>query len=254
MDLDLKGKSVLITGGSMGIGRACAETMAAEGCTLHLAARGEKELAQTKAAIEAKYNQLVTIQPCDLSQGDQARTFSETCADIDILINNAGAVPQGDLWQIDEDRWREAWDLKVFGYINLCRAAYPRMKSRGHGVIVNVIGAAGQKPNIGYIAGGAGNAALMAFTKALGAKSLAVGIRVVAINPGLIKTRRLEVLMRSMAETKFNDPERWQELLPKNPPPGDPQDIADAVAFLASKKAKNITATVVTIDGGATAA
>jgi NAD(P)-dependent dehydrogenase (short-subunit alcohol dehydrogenase family) len=93
----------------------------------------------------------------------------------------------------------------------------------------------------------------MAFTRALGGKSLRDGIRVVAINPGLIKTERLETLLRSVAQAKFNDDARWQDLMPSDPPPGEPEDISKMVAFLASDCARFITGTVVTIDGGYTA-
>ncbi|WP_054029687.1 short-chain dehydrogenase/reductase [Desulfatitalea tepidiphila] len=250
MDLGLKGKSVLITGGSKGIGRATAETLSAEGCNLHLAARDETQLRETQKKIESKHRVSVTLHPVDLSIGDHARKLAAACKDIDILVNNAGAIPRGNLWQIDEAQWREAWDLKVFGYINLTRAVYDRMRARGKGVIVNVIGAAGQRPLPDYIAGGTGNAALMAFTTAMGGKSLRDGIRVVAINPGLIKTQRLEALLRSVAQAKFKDADRWQDLMPSDPPPGDPEDVARLVAFLASDCAKFITGTVVTIDGG----
>jgi hypothetical protein len=253
MDLNLKGKKVLITGGSKGIGRACAELLAAEGCTLHLAARGEKALRQTKETLESKFVVPVTIHSVDLRRGDEARALAGACLEIDILVNNAGAIPGGDLWQIDEPAWRDAWDLKVFGYINLCRAVYEQMRTRGKGVIVNVIGAAGERPRNDYIVGGTGNAALMAFTRALGARSLKDGIRTVAVNPGLIKTERLETLLRSAAQTRFNDPARWPELMPKDPSPGEPVDVANLVAFLASDCARYITGTVVTVDGGVTA-
>jgi NAD(P)-dependent dehydrogenase (short-subunit alcohol dehydrogenase family) len=98
--------------------------------------------------------------------------------------------------------------------------------------------------------GGTGNAALMAFTRALGAHSYRDGIRVVAVNPGLIKTERLEQLLRGIALARVKDAERWQEFMPKDPAPGDPSDAANLVAFLASDCAKNITGTVVTVDGG----
>jgi NAD(P)-dependent dehydrogenase (short-subunit alcohol dehydrogenase family) len=253
MDLNLRGKRALITGGSKGIGRACAEMLASEGCSLHLAARTETDLQKTKEAIESRFRTTVTIHPVDLSNGNNARLLAESIPEIDILVNNAGAIPRGDLWQIDEPHWREAWDLKLFGYINLCRAVYSQMKQQRKGVIVNIIGAAGERPRIEYIAGGTGNAALMAFTRALGARSFRDGIRVVAVNPGLIKTERLETLLRSVAQSKFNDPERWPELIPKDPPPGEPQDVAGLVAFLASDCAKYITGTVVTVDGGVAA-
>jgi NAD(P)-dependent dehydrogenase (short-subunit alcohol dehydrogenase family) len=94
----------------------------------------------------------------------------------------------------------------------------------------------------------------MAFTRALGARSLNDGIRVVAVNPGLIKTERLVTLLKSIAQSRFNAPERWPELMPKDPPPGEPCDVANLVAFLASDCARYITGTVVTADGGVTAA
>jgi len=252
MELDLKGKVALITGGSKGIGLACAQVLAAEGCPLHLAARSEFGLLDAKKDLESRFGISADIHCVDLSVGDEARRLAADLPDVDILVNNAGAIPRGDLWQIDEPYWREAWDLKVFGYINLCRAVYPQMKARGKGVIINVIGAAGERPRLDYIAGGTANAALMAFTRALGAKSLADGIRVVAVNPGLIHTQRLETLLQSFARTKFNDSARWKELLPADPPPGMPQDIANVVAFLASDRARYITGTVVTADGGIT--
>ncbi len=257
MDLNLKGRTALITGGSKGIGRACAEILASEGCTLHLASRNESALRRAKEEIESGYKAAgvaVSIHPADLSRGDEARALAEACGDIDILVNNAGAIPRGDLWQIDEARWREAWDLKVFGFINLCRAAYIRMRSRQKGVIINIIGAAGNRPRIEYIAGGMGNASLMALTAALGAHSLRDGIRVVGVNPGLIRTERLETLLRTAAKARYNDPERWQELMPKDPVPGEPRDIARLVAFLASDCARYITGTVITADGGSSAA
>ncbi|RJQ84252.1 MAG: SDR family oxidoreductase [Desulfobacteraceae bacterium] len=253
MDLQLRGKTALVTGGSKGIGRACAEVLASEGCALHLAARGEEALRQTKEMIAARYGVAVTIHPVDLSRGDDARALAAQCLEIDILVNNAGAIPRGDLWRVEEAQWREAWDLKVFGYINLSRAVYANMRSRGKGVIVHVIGAAGERPLVDYIAGGAGNAALMAFTKALGGRSLRDGIRVVAVNPGLIKTARLESLLKSLAQSRFGDAARWPELMPKEPAPGEPEDIAHFVAFLASERARFATGTVVTVDGGYTA-
>jgi NAD(P)-dependent dehydrogenase (short-subunit alcohol dehydrogenase family) len=250
MDLHLRGKVALITGGSRGIGRACAEILASEGCTLHLAARDEAALRQAKEMLEASFSVSVAVHLADLSRGDEARALGEACGESDILVNNAGAIPGGDLWHIEEPQWREAWDLKVFGYINLCRAVYARMRSRGRGVIVNIIGAAGERPRHDYIAGGAGNAALMVFTKTLGARSMRDGIRVVGVNPGLIKTERLEKLLQGLAQARFNDPGRWQELMPKDPPPGEPSDVANLVAFLVSDCAKHITGTVVTVDGG----
>src|SRR6185437_13902969 len=237
MDLKLRGKVALVTGSSKGIGLACARQLAEEGCHLHLASRTKADLERAKESIQARHNVSVTIHAVDLSNGDTARSLAAACPDIDIQVNNAGAIPAG--------------DLKVFGYINLCRAVYPAMKARGGGVIVNVLGAAGERPTWGYIAGSAGNASLMAFTRGMGGTSLVDRVRIVACNPGLIRTERMETMLRATAQTKFGDPTRWQELIPTSPPVGTPEQCADLVAFLASERASHIAGTVVTIDGGA---
>lgn len=253
MDLGLAGRTALVTGASKGIGRATARTLAAEGCEVTMVARTASELDAAAVEIRDEYGVTVNAIAADLSRSEEVeRVWSESGVP-DIVVNNAGAIPSGAIDDVDEERWRAAWDLKVFGYINLCRRAMADMSERGSGVIVNVIGGGGEKPSPGYIAGAGGNAALMAITKALGSTSTRRGVRVVGINPGLIHTERLESLMRSAADRRFDDPDRWQELLDQRYPPGQPAHIADAVAFLASDRSANTSGTILTIDGGATA-
>lgn len=239
MDLNLKGKRALVTGGSKGIGRACAEVLATEGCHVLIAARNPGSAPNAKAI--------------DLSQRGAAEALAGWAGDLDILINNAGAIPGGDLLKVEEDTWRRAWDLKVFGYINLTRLVYARMKARRSGVVVNIIGGAGEKMNAAYIAGSTGNAGLMAFTRALGGASHADGIRVVGINPGPVKTDRLVTLYRQMAETQLGDAARYEELFKGMSfgRPGTPEEIAWMAAFLASERSSYTSGCIVTIDGGA---
>jgi NAD(P)-dependent dehydrogenase (short-subunit alcohol dehydrogenase family) len=241
MELNLKGKRVLVTGASKGIGRACVEMLAAEGCTVLGASRSIAPGTGAKAV--------------DLSQRGAAEELAAWAGELDILVNNAGAIPGGDVLNVDEATWRKAWDLKMFGYINLTRAVYAGMKKRGRGVIVNIIGAAGEKMNAAYIAGSTANAGLMAFTRALGGASHADGIRVVGINPGPIATDRLISLHKQMAQTRLGDASRYEELFKDMSfgRPGKAEEVAAAVAFLASDRSAYTSGCILTIDGGAAA-
>ena len=252
MDLQLTGKRVLITGGSKGIGRATAELLAEEGCAVTLVARDQGALDAAAAAIRARHQVSVRTISADLSSDAAVRRVAAEAGELDILVNNAGAIPPGDLLAVDDATWRHAWDLKVFDYISFCRVIYAQMKARRSGVIINVIGAAGESFPTGYIAGAAGNASLMAFTRALGKGAPADGLRVVAINPGPVETDRLVVLRRAEAARKFGDPERWRELTADMPfgRAAAPREIANAVAFLASPLSAYTTGTVLTINGG----
>jgi NAD(P)-dependent dehydrogenase (short-subunit alcohol dehydrogenase family) len=252
MDLNLHGKTALVTGASKGIGLAVAKALAAEGCNLHLAARGKETLEAAREAIRKRHQVAVALHPLDLSRSQSVGQLAESCRDVDILVNNAGAIPGGTIDMIDEARWRAAWDLKVFGYINLTREFLALMEKRGRGVIVNVVGLAGEKMDAGYVAGSAGNAALIAFTKAVGSTSLDKGVRVLGCNPGPVETDRIVTLMKARAEREFGDASRWQEYLKKLPlgRAAKAEEVADLVAFLASDRAAYISGTVTNIDGG----
>jgi NAD(P)-dependent dehydrogenase (short-subunit alcohol dehydrogenase family) len=252
MDLNLRGRKALVTGASKGIGYATARCLAQEGCDVVLVSRTAADLEAARERILKECNVAVTVEPRDISDSKSPPALAQKYPDLDILVNNAGAIPGGRLEEIDEARWRAAWDLKVFGYINLTREYFRLMKARGKGVIVNIIGAAGEKMNSSYIAGSAGNASLMAFTRALGAAAPEAGLRVVGINPGPVATDRHVTLMRKQAQDKLGDPERWRELS-KSLPFGraaTPEEIAAMAAFLASDHSAYTTGTIVTIDGG----
>ncbi|MFN3232270.1 MAG: short-chain dehydrogenase/reductase [Alphaproteobacteria bacterium] len=250
MELGLQGRHALVTGASKGIGRATALALASEGCDLTLVSRTQADLDTVASEIRASCNVQTHVVALDLAERGAIDRLFAGIQDLDILVNNAGAIPRGTLEDIEEDQWREVWELKVFGYINSCRKAYALMRARGSGVIINIIGAGGDRVMADYAAGAGGNASLMALTRALGGGSLRDGIRVVGINPGAIETERLVTLMQSAAERKFGDASRWRELMNPDFPPGQPEHIADMVAFLASDRSGNTTGTIITIDGG----
>ena len=251
MQLDLAGKTALITGASKGIGLACAEVLAEEGCHLHLAARNGPAMEEAAARLR-RQGLRVTVHALDLGSTAAMEKLAADAGDIDILINNAGDIPAGLLSDVSDQALRTGFDLKVFGYITLTRLYYPRMKAQGGGVIVNVIGNSGENWDASYFAGSTGNAALMSFSKAIGGRSLDDGIRVVGINPGPVATDRMIKIMKRKAIDMLGDESRWEELFDKYPGkrPATARETADLCAFMASPRAGYITGTVVTIDGG----
>jgi NAD(P)-dependent dehydrogenase (short-subunit alcohol dehydrogenase family) len=253
MELGLRGRTALVTGGSRGLGFGTARLLAAQGCHLHLASRSGPDLETAKRRITEVHPVDVTCHALDLGLPDNVRALAKDCGDVDILVNNAGAIPHGTVTDLDEQRWREGWDLKVFGFVSLIRELYRNMCERRSGVIVNVIGGAGERPTAEYIAGSMGNASLMALTRALGAESPRYNVRVVGVNPGGTETDRVTSRLRQQAEKELGSADRWRELT-KRAPFGrlaTVDEVANTVVFLCSELSSYTTGTVVTVDGGA---
>lgn len=252
MELNLRGRTVLVTGASKGIGLAVAQWFAKEGCNLRLAARSKDLLEREAQAIRNASSVDVRSFALDLSQQAARDRLTAACPDIDILINNAGDVPAGSLDDIDDTSWRAGWDLKVFGYIDFTRFYLRKMKARRSGVIINIIGSAGERPSAGYIAGSMGNLSLMGFTVAMGADSPKYGVRVLGVNPGPIRTDRVVKLSRKRAEQTLGDANRYEELFKGYPfgRPGTCDEVAATVVFLASDLSSYTSGTIVSIHGG----
>lgn len=252
MDLRIRGKTALVTGGSRGIGFGVAKLLAEEGCNLHLVARKPENLEAARAKITAEHKVEVACHAADLSDSATATDVARRLSGVDILVNNAGSIPRGSLAAMDDAAVRASWGLKLFGFMNMAREIYGAMCARKSGVIVNVIGGSGERPSAGYISGSMANAALMAMSRALGTEGPEHGVRVIGLNPAATETERQAVRWRERAKKELGDPERWRELT-KNYPFGriaTVDEIASAVVFLASGRASYISGTVLTVDGG----
>jgi NAD(P)-dependent dehydrogenase (short-subunit alcohol dehydrogenase family) len=249
MDLGLKGKSVFITGGSKGIGLACANSFAAEGCNLVLVSRNGDQLKAVAEQIRAAHGVSVETLALDLRKPADLDAAARRAGNVDILVNNAGDIPAGSIDKVDDAAWRHAWELKVFGYVGLTRSAFVAMKQRGRGVILNVIGMAGERPNFDYICGSTANAGLAAFSKAMGQGSTAFGVRVLAVHPPATRTERIDAMNRAMAKARYGDETRIEDLYRDkvSSPAIEPEQVADAVVYLSSSRASQLSGIVLNL-------
>ncbi len=257
MELGLTGRVALVTGGSKGIGRAVADGLAAEGCRLALAARGEDALREAAEALGAKGAEVLTVA-ADLAEPDAPRRVLEEVVArfgrLEILVNNAGAIRGGDFLTTPAEQWADDWRLKILGYVRMAQEAIPAMRPGRWGRIVNVIGAAARNPATTYMAGGIANAGLINFTRALADLGAPDGILVNAVSPGATATERWDRLAAQQAAAQGKSVEAFRADAARQQPLGRigrPEDVADLVVFLASERASFITGASITVDGGA---
>ncbi len=254
MDLGLRDRHVLITGASKGIGHACAAAFAREGARITLVSRRADALEDAAAQMARDTGARVGWHAADLSDEDQREALFRAFPDVDVLVNNAGAIKSGPLDARTMEDWRTGFELKVWGFIHLSMLYVPAMRRRGSGTVVNVIGMGGRAVRPSYIIGAAGNAALIGFTNALGAETPADNVRVFGINPSLTLTDRMIGRLRDAAASQLGDPDRWQEMMdPATFPfhrPIDPEEVAALAVMLTSPKVHYLSGTVIDLDGG----
>jgi NAD(P)-dependent dehydrogenase (short-subunit alcohol dehydrogenase family) len=257
MELGLERKVVIVTGGSKGIGRATALAFINEGSSVLVCARGQQALDETVSLAGHAARERIDTIAADLMQADAIKRVVARCIErfgrVDILVNNAGSARPGDFLQLSDEAWIDDWTLKFFGYVRMAREVLPHMQRHGGGVVINVIGTGGLNPTGSYMIGGAANAALNHFSKALADAGAKYGVRSVGINPGPILTERL-LKMRSVAlpaSAGQPDDEAFRRMTPLGRV-GKAEEVADLVLFLASDRAAFIHGANISIDGGTT--
>jgi 3-oxoacyl-[acyl-carrier protein] reductase len=257
MELGLKGKVVLVTGASRGIGRAIALAFAAEGCRLALASRTPEALAAVAEELEAlgAERRYWATDIADPTQVDAlVVNVCGTWGEIDVLVNNVGGGYPKAFEDVSNEEWERVVNLNLFSAIRLSRAVLPHMMKRGSGQIVNIGALSGRVPRLGQIASNVAKAGLINFTESLAAEVAGHGIRVNAVCPAAILTERWQKKVAQYAEDRGLPPEQaMTELASKGIPLrrfGLPEEVASAVTFLASERASFITGVSIPVDGG----
>ena len=259
MNLNLTGKTALVTGASLGIGRAIALDLAREGVSVVVNARNRERLAAVAQEIARESGARVSAAAGDMAVADDVTRVVDTAlrelGRIDILVNNAGSSPAGRIHDVSDDTWLKSLTLKPMGYVRCARAVIPDMRSRRWGRIINVIGRSGHQPRPWYLVGGAANAALLNFTKALADELAPDNILVNGINPGPIQTPRWDDhIVQGAKTTQAPADEVLAQMIATVPlgRVGTPEEVSGMVAFLCSDRASFITGALINIDGGGT--
>lgn len=261
LELELSGKTAIVTGGSAGIGFATAKALYREGVNVAIAARDPERLEKAANAIPElpnRGNKVIYIS-ADLTQAESVEKVVsktlETFGQIDILINNAGSARAGAFLELDDEVFLNAWNLKLLGYIRLVKAVVPDMIARRDGRIINIIGGAGRTPRPSFLPGGTANAALLNFTRGIAKELAQHNIRINAISPGLTATDRAEHLAEQNAKARGVSVEEIKAESLKSIPLGrivQPEEIANLALFLVSDLAASITGAEILVDGGST--
>jgi NAD(P)-dependent dehydrogenase (short-subunit alcohol dehydrogenase family) len=250
MDLGLKQKNVLITGGSKGIGLACARAFLAEGARITIVSRSQANLEAARDSLGK-----VHVEAVDLTDASAAAAMVERVENalgpLDVLVNSAGAAKRVNADELTPAAWHAGMDAKYFSYIHVIDPVVKRMAARGRGAIINIIGNGGKLPTATHLAGGAANAALMLATAGLAAAYASKGVRVVGLNPGLTATSRVAEGMKAEAKRQGISEEEAMQRATQSMVLGRlplPEELADVVLFAASERGLLLSGANITVD------
>jgi NAD(P)-dependent dehydrogenase (short-subunit alcohol dehydrogenase family) len=251
MDLKLGNRHILITGGSKGIGLACARGFLAEGARVTIVSRSEANLSRARDTLGDVLTIAADLMDASAALGAIDRIEADRGA-VDVLVTSAGAARRTPPDALTPVAWRTAMDAKFFSYINVIDPLIKRMAARGGGVIINIVGNGGKIASATHLAGGAANAALMLATAGLAHAYAAANVRVMAINPGLTNTGRVAEGMKaeaaSLGITEADALKRSVSRIAMRRM-AEPEEIAAVVVFAASAQASYLTGVTITMDG-----
>ena len=263
MDMGLENKVAIITGGSEGIGKAAALSMAREGSKVVIVARRQEVLDAAAQEIKTATEGDVLALSADVTDPDSSRMVLQTTLDrygrLDILVNNAGTSLAKEFEEVSDEEWEYDFDLKVWGAVRLIRMAVPEMRKVGGGRIINVTNLGGRTPGPASMPTSISRAAGIAITKGLSKDLAKDNILVSTVCIGLIKSGQHET---RYARLKESDPslsidQFWGDTVARRGVPlgrmGEAEEAGDVIAFLASERASYLTGIAVNIDGGTSA-
>lgn len=256
MDLNLKGYTGIVTGGSKGIGAAIAKTFAQEGVNVVISARGQEDLERTANEIKQESGAEVTWIAADMTEADDIDRLVDATVSkykaVDILVNNAGKARPGPFDKLNDDDWYEDYKMKPLNMIRACRAVLPQMRERGRGRIININAIIGRQSNPGFMSSIVNRAACLAFTKALSDEVATDNILVNSVNIGFVETPQWENVWKRLGANMSKD-EFFGKMAEQYVPLkrfGQPEEVAGLVAFLASNHASYITGASIDVGGG----
>ena len=257
MDLQLNGKTAIVTGGSEGIGKGITLALAKEGVDVAICARRKDVLEATASEIVRATNRKIVAIPADLRKDADAKSFIEQAHNVlgrvDIMVNNAGSAAGGVIEHLTEDDWEKGLQLKFMGYVRCLRYVLPIMVKQGGGRVVNLIGNDGVKPSYWEICPGAANAAGQNLTMSLAGQYGKHGVSFCAVNPGPVRTERWVGLVKAMSRDMKLSYEQADQLTPSSIPMGriaEVEEVANLVVMLASPLMHMVNGTMIEIDGG----
>lgn len=262
MDLELQDAHVLVAGGSRGIGLACAAAFIREGARVTIVSRSAEHLHAAREELARRgpgIGSRIGIVQADLTDPAQALVALDSAerdgGPVSVLVNSAGAARRVLPEDLRAEHWHEAMSAKFFSYVHLLDPAVKRMASRGAGAVVNIVGVGGKVAGPAHLPGGAANAALMLVSAGLAKAYGASGVRVNAVNPGVTNTDRFQSFIATEASRNGASEQDTRQAVLRGLPlgrPAEPEEVADAVVFLASARARYINGAILTVDGGVT--